>query len=168
MSLASVRGIPRWPVNSPHKGPETRKMLPFDDVIMSIDRRRMLQGCWAWGGYIPWADAPDGGSLWRHSRVEVLDGVEISDRIRLDSFTVPLHSPNGRQLPAVRAAQRDCHWGLNSSWNSHWSREPIMQWGTGQSQSIFRPTNYKRVMPANWTPYLKPHWRSYCHQARTV
>ena len=28
-------GIHRWPVNSPHKGPVTRKMLPFDDVIMS-------------------------------------------------------------------------------------------------------------------------------------
>ena len=33
-SLAFVRGIHRWPVNSPHKGPVTRKMLPFDDVIM--------------------------------------------------------------------------------------------------------------------------------------
>ena len=31
--LAFVRGIDRWPVNSPHKGPETRKMFPFDDVI---------------------------------------------------------------------------------------------------------------------------------------
>ena len=28
-SLAFVRGIHRWPVNSPHKGPVTRKMLPF-------------------------------------------------------------------------------------------------------------------------------------------
>ena len=35
-SLAFVRGIHRWLVNSPHKGPVTRKMLPFDDVIMSI------------------------------------------------------------------------------------------------------------------------------------
>ena len=33
-SLAFVRGIHLWPVNSPHKGPVTRKMLPFDDVIM--------------------------------------------------------------------------------------------------------------------------------------
>ena len=33
-SLAFVRGIRRWPVNSPRKGPVTRKMLPFDDVIM--------------------------------------------------------------------------------------------------------------------------------------
>ena len=35
-SLAFVRGIHRGPVNSPHKGPVTRKMLPFDDVIMVI------------------------------------------------------------------------------------------------------------------------------------
>ena len=34
-SLAFVRGIHRSPVNSPHKGPVTREMLPFDDVIMS-------------------------------------------------------------------------------------------------------------------------------------
>ena len=33
-SLAFVRGIHRGPVISPHKGPVTRKMLPFDDVIM--------------------------------------------------------------------------------------------------------------------------------------
>ena len=34
-SLALVREIHRWPANSPHKGPVTRKMFPFDDVIMS-------------------------------------------------------------------------------------------------------------------------------------
>ena len=34
-SLAFVRGIHRRPVNSPHKWPVTRKMFPFDDVIMS-------------------------------------------------------------------------------------------------------------------------------------
>ena len=33
-SLAFVKGIHRWPVNSPHKGPVTRKMFSFDDVIM--------------------------------------------------------------------------------------------------------------------------------------
>ena len=33
-SLAFVRGIHRWPVNFPHKGPVTRKMFPFDDVIL--------------------------------------------------------------------------------------------------------------------------------------
>ena len=33
-SLAFVWGIDRGPVNSPHKWPVTRKMFPFDDVIM--------------------------------------------------------------------------------------------------------------------------------------
>ena len=35
-SLAFVRGIHRWPAKSPHKWPVTRKMFPFDDVIMSV------------------------------------------------------------------------------------------------------------------------------------
>ena len=34
-SLAFVREIYRWPVNSPHKEPVTRKMFPFDSVVMS-------------------------------------------------------------------------------------------------------------------------------------
>ena len=34
-SLAFVREIHRGPVNFPHKWPVTRKMFPFDDVIMS-------------------------------------------------------------------------------------------------------------------------------------
>ena len=38
-SLAFVRGIHRGPVNSPHKWPITRKMFPFDDVIMNGDFR---------------------------------------------------------------------------------------------------------------------------------
>ena len=33
-SLVFVWGIHRWPVNSPHKWLVTRKMFPFDDVIM--------------------------------------------------------------------------------------------------------------------------------------
>ena len=33
-SLAFVRGIRRWLVNSPYKRPVTWKLFPFDDVIM--------------------------------------------------------------------------------------------------------------------------------------
>ena len=36
-SLAFVRGIHRWPMNSPHKEPVTRRNFPFDDVIMFRD-----------------------------------------------------------------------------------------------------------------------------------
>ena len=35
-SLAFVLGNSPGPVNSPHKWPVTRKMFPFDDVIMSV------------------------------------------------------------------------------------------------------------------------------------
>ena len=35
-SLAFVWGIHRWPVNSPHKWPITRKIFPFDNVIMTF------------------------------------------------------------------------------------------------------------------------------------
>ena len=33
-SLDFFRGIHRWPMDYVHKGPETRKMFPFDDAIM--------------------------------------------------------------------------------------------------------------------------------------
>ena len=35
-SLAFLRGIHRWSVNSPHKRPVTRKMFPSDDVIIYL------------------------------------------------------------------------------------------------------------------------------------
>ena len=45
-SLAFVRGIHRWPVNSPHKWPVTQKMFPFDDVNMALlGGRGMFEWC---------------------------------------------------------------------------------------------------------------------------
>ena len=41
-SLAFVWGIHRGPVNSPHKWPVTRKMFPFDDVIVYIGIGRWI------------------------------------------------------------------------------------------------------------------------------
>ena len=39
-SLAFVWEIHRWPVNFPHKWPVTRKIFPFDDVIMVMAQIR--------------------------------------------------------------------------------------------------------------------------------
>ena len=39
-------GIHRWPVNSPHKWPVTRKMFPFDDVIMMCRRNNPNSRTW--------------------------------------------------------------------------------------------------------------------------
>ena len=46
-SLAFVRGIHRWPVNSPHKGPVTWKNFLFDDVIM-FTLRCVFYVIWYW------------------------------------------------------------------------------------------------------------------------
>ena len=50
-SLAFVRWIHRGPVNSPHKWPVTRKMFPFDDVIMWRARTRytIYHDWWLYG-----------------------------------------------------------------------------------------------------------------------
>ena len=45
-SLAFARGIHRWPVNSTHKWPVTRKMFPFYYVIMN-------------GSYVTWVSRYD-------------------------------------------------------------------------------------------------------------
>ena len=45
--LVFVRGIHRWPVNSPRKGPVTRELFPFDDVIMMIFINFPLNGAFA-------------------------------------------------------------------------------------------------------------------------
>ena len=44
-SLAFVRGIHQWPMNSPHKGPVTREMFLFDDVIMRFRPVRDANTC---------------------------------------------------------------------------------------------------------------------------
>ena len=41
-SLAFLRRIHRWPVNSQHKWPVTRKMFPSDDVIMKLHTREYM------------------------------------------------------------------------------------------------------------------------------
>ena len=84
-----------------------------------------------------------------------IGSVYIGKRVSLDSFTVPLHSPNGRHMTNVNShrfsdsSDSPFATGVGNSGNSYWSYEPIMQWGSRQSQYIFRPTNHKSVMPAN-------------------
>ena len=60
-SLAFVRGIHQWPVNSSQRGPVTRKMFPFDDAIilrvsvglLSFD---LSPKCISDGGYPIWCN----------------------------------------------------------------------------------------------------------------
>ena len=66
-SLAFVRGIHRWPVNSPHKWSIRQKMFPFDDVIMKYRTSyRCSSACRQWGsGRRRWRQTP---TTWRQTR----------------------------------------------------------------------------------------------------
>ena len=49
-SLAFARGIHQWPVNSQHKGPVTRKMFLFDDLIMRASTKMAEDIAWKFFG----------------------------------------------------------------------------------------------------------------------
>ena len=51
-SLAFVKEIHWWPVDSTHKGPVTRKMFPFDDVIVVYNGQNYL---WAVALPVKWS-----------------------------------------------------------------------------------------------------------------
>ena len=66
-SLAFVWGIHRWPVNSPHKWPATRKMFPFDDVIMNHNTKEnwniIMKTSWASFAPCSPIDSPHNGPV---------------------------------------------------------------------------------------------------------
>ena len=54
-SLGFVRRIHRWSMNHPHKGLATRKMLPFDEVIVAAIRFAFACRCLVCSIVIYWA-----------------------------------------------------------------------------------------------------------------
>ena len=77
----------------------------------------------------------------------------------LDSFTVPIHSPNDSQMPAVKALQGGCQWRIKKWWKFP-KFSPVKcahnQFRLIQCHHMFRRTSHKRVMPAIWRPCLMP------------
>ena len=63
-SLAFVWGIHRGPVNSPHKWPVTRKMFPFDDVIMNFQGHIRKWDSWRFMK-LPWHMINVVMAIWR-------------------------------------------------------------------------------------------------------
>ena len=75
-SLDFVWGIHLWPVNSPHKGPVTRKMVPFDDIIMG----------WSlpWIHWPGWTHCPHNAAAPRTSRQLMATITEPETRLLRD------------------------------------------------------------------------------------
>ena len=110
-SKLSVTGLcgGNSPVNSPHKGPVTQKMFPFDDVIMHPIK--VGSGCWL-TGHLRWSPCRWDRSLLtlRLATYWVLSGC-------LSLLYVPwiLGSPGIDQLPEID--HRLCK--INLLWRHH-------------------------------------------------
>ena len=79
-----VRGMHRWPVNSLPKWPVTRKMFPFDDVIMPLQFTTYLR-------------------LHGLGREDCIGSLSCTLRHKLSNVIPPRHVPFGdaRRMPAV-------------------------------------------------------------------
>ena len=116
-SLAFVRGIHWWPVNSPHKWPITQQMFPLDDVVMLSKYSNVLlwyaSGCY-WLIY----HVHNSGLQWRHNECDGISNHQPHDCLLKRLFmwrsnkTSKLHitglcegnSPVTGEFPAQRAS----------------------------------------------------------------
>ena len=97
-SLAFVWGIHRGPVNSPHKWPVTRKMFPFDDVIMNIPEG------YGYNRHVIIDNKTQQSMTCVHISLDVLDH---TDHLCLTRDIYPLHT-NQWHLTGVTQAQSSC------------------------------------------------------------
>ena len=77
---AFVRGIRRWPMNSPYKWPVVRKMVPFDAVIMFQYVFYPLQPkarCFVIIGYCVNSSLP--GQKGRHFAYDIFRGIFVNE-----------------------------------------------------------------------------------------
>ena len=111
-SLAFVRGIHRRPVNSPHKGPVTRKMFPFDDVIMKLSFDNVGSGIISWSHVQPWGNIV--AHLWiRGLTCNVNSQNWLNCSGRMMSVNVWKKRPRSERNNVVRALLTSLGWAIN-------------------------------------------------------
>ena len=84
-SLGFVRRKHRWPVGSPHKGPEARNKFPFDDAIMLIAKRYVRQAYTT--SYF--------GHIHSHTRLLVQWNLSVTTTFIIEFITCDLFSNHG-------------------------------------------------------------------------
>ena len=70
----TLKGIYRWPVDSPHKGPLTQKVFPFDDVIMKngLPCRSQIVNQPSKNGPTVWFDDRSMGNISPFQMIEII------------------------------------------------------------------------------------------------
>ena len=101
-SLALVRGIHRWPVHSPHKGPVTQKMFPFDYINITKKNTHDLPTMTApwWSFPTKW---PRHDILWPRALYRVYNCGEVLYPYNIYTPLAPYltHPPSSNNYPAI-------------------------------------------------------------------
>ena len=121
-SLAFLRGIHQWPLDFPTKGPVTRKMYPFDDVIMLSRKAFPYHDVSCFSCMHIWCKSTR--FSWQYHTIVMSVGLPFS-RIRLSTKALKLEGycrclrpsvcPSVRMTTIVRAITQDFF--FKSSWN---------------------------------------------------
>ena len=94
-SLAFVRGIHRWPVNSPHRGPVTRKMSPSAAMILRVtDHKETIVGQHCWPRLILDPYCKIYSLVTQRYQVTWVENADICQKISLQNFVDDWHSHN--------------------------------------------------------------------------
>ena len=101
-SLAFGRKIHRRPVNSPHEWPVTRKMFPFDDVIMIMNQSPRQCRATYWQ-----SDDNNGSIMFKITALYSTIGYDETSERRSTKFTNPrMHMPH---IPQYTIQNRNVH-----------------------------------------------------------
>ena len=143
-SLAFVKGIHQWLVDSPHKGPVTWEMCPFDVIMSKMNDKYMHQ--WTWPSLVQIMaclfDAK--ASIWtNHELFSIgpfgLNFIEIRIKVQwflYQKMRLKCHLHNGHHLVSasnvlhsrlsveiIYDLQLICH---NPNWQGHWNDQRKM------------------------------------------
>ena len=129
----------------------TRNQLFIQQLIQASNKETKALHYCAFVKGIKWSpvESPHKGpGIWKeisyHEITMIMaTGATSPVNLPIDHFTVSLHSPNSRYLPAVMAVQGDCQWPLQNGGNSHQSCEPQRHHMWGVLESIFRSANHR-------------------------
>ena len=142
-SLAFVRGIHRGPVNSLHKWPVTRKMFPFDDVIMTKEK-------------IPHAqDTRRYGRKMITYAINVYTTLAHDDVIKWKHFPYVLlalcegNSPIISEFPSQRPVMRSFEVFFDLHQNKRLSKHLWRRWFETPSRSLWRHCNEQLCLPTD-------------------
>ena len=165
-SLAFVRGIHRWPVDSPHKGPVTRKMFPLDDVItifflISLPSWRYHPSASVHTLFPRWRILPEWTSWWPPGFS--LD-LHLSWSPREPLIFPPSSSPSSWRLKGMRAYINQVKSRASLMWANSSRRFNTEEWNSMNSVtalSLLRLCPYQSVGESSHT--LRFLQRKTCH-----